>query len=99
MKYGLTETEYQFLVENLVEPLEELGAKVFIFGSRATGKHKKFSDIDILYKESSKIQNSKIYQLISFFEESTFPYKIDLVNDCDLAESYREGVERNKIEL
>lgn len=100
MKFGLTETEFLFLNEKLIIPLKQHGGQVFIFGSRATGKFKKFSDIDLLYKESaSPIPNSLIYKLLSFMEESSFPYKIDLVNDKELAKSYRENVERDKIEV
>ncbi|KGE03042.1 hypothetical protein HRUBRA_02372 [Pseudohaliea rubra DSM 19751] len=31
--------------------------------------------------------------------ESNFPYKVDLVLEADLAESYRDGVMREKIPL
>lgn len=70
------------------------------FGSWANGKFKKFSDIDILYQETShEIPTSKISTLITFLEESNFSYKVDLVNDKQLAKSYRENVEEQKIEL
>ena len=100
MKYGLSDSEYAFLQEHLIAPLKARGARVFVFGSRATGKHKKFSDIDILYKNPTEvISNSEIYRLISFMEDSTFPYKIDLVCDSDLAASYRANVEKSLIEI
>ncbi|WP_374078240.1 nucleotidyltransferase family protein [Bdellovibrio bacteriovorus] len=100
MKYGLSDSEYSFLVEHLITPLKERGAQVFLFGSRATGKYKKFSDIDILYKNPTvAIPNSEIYRLLIHLEESTFPYKIDLVCDNELAASYRDSVEISKIEL
>lgn len=101
MKYGLLDSEFLFLTKYLIEPLKSQGADVFLFGSRATGKYKKFSDIDLLYviNPPHKISNSQIYSLLSFMEDSTFPYKIDLVNDYELARSYRESVERDKIKL
>ena len=99
MRFGLTEIEYSFLDNRLISPLKKLGARVFIFGSRARDTHQKFSDIDLLYVESYPIKNSQIYELISFIEESSFPYKIDLVNERELASSYRENVERDKIEI
>lgn len=100
MKYGLSDSEFLFLEEHLIAPLKKNGARVFLFGSRATGKYKKFSDIDILYKcSTAAITNSEIYRLLSFLEESNFPYKIDLVSDSDLAASYRADVEKNWIEL
>jgi predicted nucleotidyltransferase len=100
MRFGLSDSEYLFLFENLVAPLKAKEARVFLFGSRATGKFKKFSDIDLLFQESSKpIRNAEIYLLLSSIEESAFPYKIDLVRSTELAQSYRASVERDKIEL
>jgi predicted nucleotidyltransferase len=101
MKYGLTESEYQFLVKNAVEPLQALDAKVYLFGSRANGKYKKFSDIDLLYVASAdrKILAHEIYSIVSSLENSSFPFKVDLVSNDELAESYRTGVEKEKIEL
>lgn len=55
----------------------------FAFGSRVTGKNKKFSDIDLFYFE--EIPNKVILELEEYFEESDIPFKIDLVNfhKCD----------------
>lgn len=100
MIYGLSESEFQFLQEKLIQPLKQQGAKVFLFGSRANGKFKKFSDIDILFDDSvKKIPTFEIYRLLSEIEESSFPYKIDLVANNDLAQSYRTNVEQEKIAL
>lgn len=100
MKYGLTDSEFSFLSEQLITPLKSQGALVYLFGSRAKGTHTKFSDIDILYRDpSDAIPNAEIYRLLSHMEESSFPYKIDLVNHAELASSYREDVERTKIQL
>lgn len=100
MKYGLTEAEYTFLNDNLIALLKTAGARVFIFGSRATGKHQKFSDIDILYSDfENKIPPSTIFQIVTTMEESNFPYKVDLVNEKDLAKSYFENVMKSRIEI
>lgn len=101
MKYGLSNEELNFLYENIVSPLKNSGAKVYIFGSRANGKYKKFSDIDLLYTSNSSqtIPTSLISQILIKIEESNFAYKIDLVNELELATSYRSNIESEKIEL
>ena len=101
MKYGLTDSEFNFLNENLVLPLKKFQAQVFIFGSRVKGRHKKFSDIDLLYipDPSSPIHASDVYQIISEIENSQFPYKIDLVNYHELASSYRMNIDSEKVAL
>ena len=77
MKYGLTESELQFIVKNAVEPLKLLNAKIYLFGSRANGKYKNFSDIDLLYKASAnrKIRAHEIYAVTTALENSSFPFK------------------------
>lgn len=55
----------------------------YAFGSRALGKAKKFSDLDLCFFEAIS-QNIRI-KLEEAFEESDLPYKVDLVdwNTCD----------------
>lgn len=100
MKFGLNEEDLQFLSQNLILPLKQQGLRVFIFGSRATGKNHPYSDIDILLEGPIDQDASRtISQIQEFFEESNFPYKIDLVKAENLASSYRPGVLRDRVEV
>ena len=99
---GLSTNDNKFIFDALINPLKSKGCKVFLFGSRATGQFKKFSDIDLLYFTSTteaKINPSEIYKLIHFLEESNFIYKVDLVSELDLASSYKEKINAEMIEL
>ena len=51
---------------------------VHIFGSRATDNFKPGSDIDLAIMNS--VSTRTLLDLINDFEESSLPYKIDLVN-------------------
>lgn len=100
MKFGLKDSNFSFLDQNLIQPLKKSGFTVYIFGSRATGKNHPFSDIDILIAGNITTQNSaQIGAIKELFEESNFPYKIDLVHESHLAESYRPGVMRVRVEV
>ena len=101
MKYGLSETELKFILDQVVKPLKATGSKVYLFGSRANGKYKKFSDVDLLYifESNQPAPLSLISQVTVKIEESDFPYKVDLVSDVELADSYRTSVNADKIEL
>ncbi len=101
MKYGLAKNEFNLLNEILIEPLKKHGARVFLFGSRATGKQKQFSDVDLLYIQDPKlpIPGHVIFSLLTEIEESRFLFKVDLVNANELARSYRDNVEKEKKEL
>lgn len=101
MKFGLSDSELEFLQKNLIHPLKAQKARVFIFGSRATQSNHKFSDIDVLFIEDElqPIDPAVISNLLIFFEDSYFPYKIDLVNDKNLVPSYRQNVEASMVEV
>lgn len=94
MKFGLNNKEYEFIRNQVVEPLDRLGVDVLVFGSRAKGTHQQFSDLDLLLK-SNQIDDDirrKVSQIDETLIESNFPYKVDLVFDMDLADSYRQDV-------
>ncbi|MCO5113831.1 MAG: nucleotidyltransferase domain-containing protein [Bdellovibrionaceae bacterium] len=100
MKFGLKESDLLFLQENLIQPLKGQGFKVYVFGSRATGKNHPFSDIDILLEGNvSSDKDIIIIQIKELFEESNFPYKIDLVKSENLAQSYRPSVMKDRVEV
>lgn len=77
------------------------GAKVWAFGSRATGRHRPFSDVDLLFEGPTgrPIDDGFLYDIKTNLEESDFPFKLDLVNRSQLAESYRAQVESEMVEL
>lgn len=101
MNYGLSQEEFEFLKMNLIDLIKLHQADVYLFGSRAKGKFQKFSDIDLFYKDSSKekVPSELITKILIFFEDSHFPYKIDLVKYESLAKSYLPGIEQDKIKL
>lgn len=98
MKFGLTPKHLETIATTLLIPLENAGIKVWFFGSRARGDFKTFSDLDVLY-EGKDIPLSLIGSITEDLEESSLPIKIDLVNINDLAESYKESVLRDRIEI
>jgi predicted nucleotidyltransferase len=55
MKFGLNDQEYQFLLVNVVRPLEQQGAKVYCYGSRARGTHRPFSDVDLMVEGGENV--------------------------------------------
>ena len=97
--FGLSDSEFLFLNENLVKPLKDLGCTVYIFGSRATGQFQKFSDIDLIYNSKNKIEKHILFQLLQKMEDSNFSYKIALVDENVIAASFKDKINREKIEL
>lgn len=101
MKFGLTEEEFSILNSAVIQPLKEKNCTVWIFGSRARGDFKNFSDIDLLYAAPplSKLTPGFYGLLKEAADRSRLNYKVDLVNVEDLAQSYRESVLKDRILL
>ena len=52
-------------------------AEIYIYGSRVQGKAREYSDVDIALR--GEIDFDKLLKLKVLFEDSTFPYKVDIV--------------------
>lgn len=101
MKFGISSEHFKLLSDLLFVPLHRQGASVWIFGSRAKGTHKKFSDVDVLYEVDKKkpFPPGFLSQIREQLEESRLPYKVDLVCLDDLAQSYRDDVLNTRVRI
>lgn len=95
---GLSATERRFLHDEVIQPLQRAGYRVWCFGSRARGDERRFSDVDLLVSGDGNPR-----RLVGAIEErlvdSNFPYKVDIVIESDLAEAYRDRVLRERTPL
>ena len=97
--FGLTKEQYNLLNTIAIEPLKKAGCRLWVFGSRATTKFQKFSDIDLLYESPHELELGYLYKIKNDLEESNFPIKVDIVNIKDLAGSYKENILKARIEI
>lgn len=67
--------------------------EIFIFGSRTQGKAQNYSDVDIALK--GKIQFNDLLKLSGIFENSTFPYKVDIVDLYSLKPDFLKIIEKD----
>ncbi len=94
--FGLTPSDWEIVRTTCIDPLKKLGVKVWVYGSRARGDHKKFSDLDILYHGNP---GAVIHSIKEALEESRLTIKVDLVSADDLAESYRSNIFKDRREV
>ena len=101
MTFGLNSADYKLLENLVITPLKQKSVRVFVFGSRATGRNHPFSDIDLLLEPlpTRPIELSELSQIKESIEEARFPIKVDLVLFDDLAQSYKNRVLQEKIEI
>lgn len=101
MPFGLTDQDYNLLFRLAIDPLKSNGAKVWVFGSRARGDFRPFSDIDVLYEFQPDRQPPPglLFNIRDELEQSDITLKVDLVDRREVAKSYSEGIEIDKIEV
>lgn len=77
LQFGLSKTQLQ-LILGVINNFEEID-KVIIFGSRATGKNKPGSDIDLALI-GDKLTSLSVNRVSSALDDLPLPYMFDLIN-------------------
>ena len=81
MKFGLEKRHLDFILQVLQKNIPQEDAKFYIFGSRAKGNHKEYSDIDIAVKlEEEMISTDILGKILMEFSDSTLPYEVDVID-------------------
>jgi uncharacterized protein len=60
----------------------------YAFGSRVTGAHKQFSDLDLCVMEDLADQVKS--ELTEAFEESNLPFKVDIIEWNKISDDFRD---------
>jgi predicted nucleotidyltransferase len=75
------------------------GATVRVFGSRATGRARPFSDLDLLVVQPARLDWAEQAALRDRFEASELPFRVDLVEAEGLAPEVAARVDAESISL
>jgi predicted nucleotidyltransferase len=71
--------------------------EVWAFGSRTTGKAKKFSDLDLVILSHEAIDLKILFALMNDFAESNLPFKVDIVDWSTIDQIFREIIRKNHV--
>jgi len=95
---GDVKNKYIEKVRRLVlEHFADTPAEVYLFGSWARGAQRHGSDVDIAIDCADTRTGQKIAVLRELLEESTIPYRVDVVDMRHAAESLREEIRREGV--
>lgn len=95
--WGLTAAQISLLKKLCAKSFFECNdARIYIFGSRATGKFKQYSDIDLVVRSKDESLAERIAKLRSDFDDSNLPIKVDIMAWGDLPKEYLSGIQRDK---
>ncbi|HBY05653.1 MAG: Type I restriction-modification system, specificity subunit S [candidate division TM6 bacterium GW2011_GWE2_42_60] len=72
-------------------------AKIYLFGSRATGKAKETSDIDLALDAGHELSFREMGRAQITLEHLNIPYKIDLVDCFSATPELKQYIERDRV--
>lgn len=75
------------------------GRVVMVFGSRATGNAKPYSDLDLVIMVDTPLPVRTIRQLRDDFDDSPLPFQVDLVDWATTNEEFRRIIQASAVEL
>lgn len=84
------ETRHKQIIEDI---LSKYQYQFFIFGSRIRGDARKFSDLDLCYKQT--IPAHIISDIKESFEESNLPFTIDILDWNQLDKSFQKQIAKD----
>ncbi len=95
---GLSAKNLEFIKQTILDVLREAKSiKIFVFGSRATGLYKQYSDLDLWLEGQPPVRPEHLAELNSIFEDSELPISIDLVTPEVCLAEYKPQIERQKV--
>lgn len=84
-------------IKAILQQILSCQAKIWIFGSRATGKAKRYSDVDLAIETNNKNLDLKTLGILDvLFEESELPWKVDLVDYNNVSKNFRSIIDHEK---
>lgn len=73
--------------------------KVYAFGSRAGGRVKPWSDLDLSIEGDAPVPLATLGALTDDFDESDLIWKVDLVDRATVGEAFGKIIDANKLPL
>ena len=73
--------------------------RIRVFGSRATGKSGKFSDLDLAIEGSKELDLRTMVKMKNAFRESNLPFKVDVLDWLAISGDFREQINQECITI
>jgi predicted nucleotidyltransferase len=101
MENILIEEHHLETVKTILKKHLDPNIMVWVFGSRVVGTSKKFADLDLALqkKDNTSIELKRIISLITDFQESDLPWRVDIIDYNTTSGIFKKNVDENKIQL
>jgi type I restriction enzyme S subunit len=89
--FGLKKDHFLWIKKIFATYLPDV--KVHVFGSRARGDHKQYSDLDLALESSQPISRKTWAEVQEQFTNSSIPIKIDMIELSQIDPAFRKGIQ------
>ncbi len=90
----MTEKE-RLIIQSILKRYLPEKTSVWVFGSRAQGPARRFSDLDLLLDHPGKPLPTAIWALMAnTFDESPLPYSVDLIDSNTSSEHFKQQLQK-----
>ena len=87
-------------IEMILAEVMPEGSEVYLFGSRATGEAKAFSDVDLAVDNNGQAMPEEVMTTLRIkFEFSDLPFEVDVVDLNVISEEFREAIEGKLVNM
>ena len=94
---GLSQKQIQNILKIIKSTLPH--TKIYAFGSRVTGKARKYSDLDLALDNGKDIELSRLMELKERLSETDIPFVIDLIDYQSISLAFKKIIDRDKKKL
>ena len=91
--------EHRRIVLDLLAEHLPRDVAVWVFGSRAAGRARRYSDLDLAVDAGRPLTLDESAMLREAFEESDLPYRVDIVDWRTIGEGFRRIVAAERVPL
>lgn len=91
--------DHRRLVLGILETHLPRGSVVWVFGSRATGRARPLSDLDLAIDAGRCLTLDETASLAEAFSDSDLPYKVDIVDWHVIDEGFRQLIAAARVGL
>lgn len=81
------------IIHRILNKYLSKSSSVWVFGSRAKGTARKYSDLDLAIDDDQQpLPLSMMTSMLDDFEESDLPYKVDIVDWNTISDEFRRTI-------
>ncbi len=97
-KFGLQSKAVSLIQEIINNALaKKLKFSVFVFGSRALGRQRKYSDLDLMIQADPELSETELAELIERFSESDLAIQIEILTERTALKDFIQRIESEKV--